>query len=144
LSILRSPQQIDDFGMFAAMRRPLLKNAPYFELTAQRPAGRQQPDRRYVVKDHADSVLSTFKFSTGQEGLTPHVARVRHLRRRTADHWRAADLRVRDKRPDTPREISFSKPEAVVLLLFCQRLRGLQVMLQGRKRFLGEIGQGTL
>ena len=51
---------------------------------------------------------------------------------------------MREERPDAPREISFGEPEAVVLLLFCQRLRGLQVMLQGRKRFLGEIGQGTL
>jgi hypothetical protein len=63
-----------------------------------RPKGRQEgsPIEDYVVEDHADSVLGTFKIPheaiswAKQEGHTPHVARVRHLNKKTQpDHWRA-------------------------------------------------------
>jgi hypothetical protein len=52
-----------------------------------RPKGHQEgsPIEDYVVEDHADSVLGTFKTQheaitwAKQEGHTPHVARVRHM-----------------------------------------------------------------
>ena len=64
-----------------------------------RPKGRPEgnPITDYVVEDHADNVLSTFK--TQKEGLdwakskghAPLVARVRHLNdKKKPDHWRAA------------------------------------------------------
>jgi hypothetical protein len=63
-----------------------------------RPKGRPDgsPIEDYVVEDHADHVLGTFKtqheaidWAKGQ-GHTPHVARVRHLNdKKKADHWRA-------------------------------------------------------
>ena len=64
-----------------------------------RPKGRPEGDPidDYVVEDHADHVLATFK--TQREGIdwanknghTAHVARVRHLNdKKKADHWRAA------------------------------------------------------
>ena len=63
------------------------------------PKGRHEGDpiSDYVVEDHADHVLRTFK--TQQEaidwakenGHSPHVARVRHVNdKKTPDHWRAA------------------------------------------------------
>src|SRR5258708_39880523 len=62
-----------------------------------RPKGRPEgsPIEDYVVEDHADHALGTFKtqheavdWAKGQ-GHTPHVARVRHLSdKKKADHWR--------------------------------------------------------
>ncbi len=64
-----------------------------------RPKGRPEGDRvdDYVVEDHADSVLATFK--TQREAIEwakrerhhPLVARVRHLNdKKRPDHWRSA------------------------------------------------------
>jgi hypothetical protein len=64
-----------------------------------RPKGRPEggPIDDYVVEDHADHVLGTFK--TQHEAVTwalknghaPHVARVRHLNdKKKPDHWRTA------------------------------------------------------
>jgi hypothetical protein len=62
-----------------------------------RPKGRDgSAITHYVVEDHADHVLDTFK--TQQDainwakarGYTPLVARVRHLNdKKRADHWRS-------------------------------------------------------
>lgn len=63
-----------------------------------RPKGRKdgEPITDYVVEDHADSVLATFKTQkeaidwAKHNGHSPHVARVRHLSdKKNADHWRA-------------------------------------------------------
>ena len=63
-----------------------------------RPKGRPEgsPIDDYVVEDHADHVLQTFKTQRDaidwakKNGHTPHVARVRHLNdKKKADHWRA-------------------------------------------------------
>ena len=60
-----------------------------------RPEGSSIDD--YVVEDHADHVLATFK--TQREAIdwakknshSPHVARVRDFNdKKKADHWRAA------------------------------------------------------
>jgi hypothetical protein len=62
-----------------------------------RPKGKTagSPITDYVVEDHADNVLATFK--TQEEaihwartnGHTPHVARVRHLSdKKKPDQWR--------------------------------------------------------
>jgi len=64
-----------------------------------RPKGRPEgsPITDYVVEDHADSVLGTFR--TQREGIdwakskghSPLIARVRHLNdKKRPDHWRAA------------------------------------------------------
>jgi hypothetical protein len=64
-----------------------------------RPKGRPEgsPITDYVVEDHADHALGTFK--TQREAIdwakrnshVPHVARVRHLNdKKRPDHWRAA------------------------------------------------------
>jgi hypothetical protein len=60
-----------------------------------RPEGSHTDD--YVVEDHADHVLGTFKTQheaiewAKKNGHTPHVARVRHLNdKKTPGHWRAA------------------------------------------------------
>jgi hypothetical protein len=64
-----------------------------------RPKGRQEGDPidDYVVEDHADHVLGTFKTQheaiawAKQSGHTPHVARVRHLNKKDQpDYWRTA------------------------------------------------------
>jgi hypothetical protein len=64
-----------------------------------RPKGRPEGDHidDYVVEDHADHVLGTFKTQheaiewSKKNGHTPHVARVRHLNdKKTPGHWRAA------------------------------------------------------
>jgi hypothetical protein len=50
-----------------------------------RPKGRQEgsPIEDYAVEDHAIAWAK-------KEGHTPHVARVRHLNKKTQpDHWRA-------------------------------------------------------
>jgi hypothetical protein len=59
-----------------------------------RPDG--SPIDDYVVEDHADHVLATFKTQheaihwATSNGHIPHVARVRHLNdKKTPDHWRA-------------------------------------------------------
>jgi hypothetical protein len=59
-----------------------------------RPEGSQIDD--YVVEDHADHALGTFKTQreaidwAKNNGQVPHVARVRHLNdKRKPDHWRA-------------------------------------------------------
>jgi hypothetical protein len=59
-----------------------------------RPEGTHIDD--YVVEDHADHALATFKTQgeaidwAKKNGHTPHVARVRHLNdKKKADHWRA-------------------------------------------------------
>lgn len=64
-----------------------------------RPKGRAAGERidDYVVEDHADSILATFK-TQGEaidwakgKGRNPLVARVRHLNdKQKPDHWRAA------------------------------------------------------
>jgi hypothetical protein len=62
-----------------------------------RPKGRKEgePISDFVVEEHANAVLATFK--TQQEAIDwakklghhPHVARVRHLNdRKNPDHWR--------------------------------------------------------
>jgi hypothetical protein len=64
-----------------------------------RPKGR--PDgsaiEGFVVEDHADHVLATFKTQreaidgSTKRGHTPLIARVRHLNeKKKPDHWRAA------------------------------------------------------
>ena len=64
-----------------------------------RPKGLPEGDpvEAYVVEDHADHVLETFKTQhdaiewAKRQGHSPHIARVRHLNdKRKADHWRAA------------------------------------------------------
>lgn len=63
-----------------------------------RPKGRPEGSRidDYVVEDHADRVLGTFKtqreaidWAKGR-GHAPLVARVRHLNDKKPDHWRSA------------------------------------------------------
>ena len=63
-----------------------------------RPKGRPEEDPidDYVVEDHADDVLATFKTQreaiewAKKNGHTAHVARVRHLNdKKKADYWRA-------------------------------------------------------
>jgi hypothetical protein len=56
-----------------------------------------EPIEDYVVGDHADHVLKTFKTQRGaiewakKEGHHPLVARVRHMtNKKNADHWRSA------------------------------------------------------
>ena len=60
-------------------------------------AAEGSPIEDYVVEDHADHVLQTFKTQyeaiewAKKTGHTPHVARVRHLNdKEKPDHWRAA------------------------------------------------------
>ena len=64
-----------------------------------RPKGRPEgsPIDEYVVEDHADHALQTFKTQheaidwAKKNGHFPHVARVRHLNdKKKADYWRAA------------------------------------------------------
>ncbi|MEI8397037.1 MAG: hypothetical protein WCF85_20115 [Rhodospirillaceae bacterium] len=64
-----------------------------------RPKGRPEGTRidDYVVEDHADSVLGTFRTQreaidwAKSKGHNPLVARVRHLNdKKKPDHWRAA------------------------------------------------------
>jgi hypothetical protein len=64
-----------------------------------RPKGRPQGSHidDYVVEDHADHVLQTFKSQreaidrAKSEGYHPLVARVRQLNdKKVPDHWRAA------------------------------------------------------
>jgi hypothetical protein len=64
-----------------------------------RPKGRHHGSHidDYVVVDHADDVLATFKTHeeainwARKNGHDPHVARVRHLNdKKKPDHWRAA------------------------------------------------------
>lgn len=64
-----------------------------------RPKGRPEgsPITDYVVEDHADHVLATFRTQheainwTKTRGHAPLVARVRHLNdKKRPDHWRAA------------------------------------------------------
>jgi hypothetical protein len=63
-----------------------------------RPKGRPDGDPidDYVVEDHADHILATFKTQheaikwARDNGHTAHVARVRHLNdKKKPDHWRA-------------------------------------------------------
>jgi hypothetical protein len=64
-----------------------------------RPKGRKEGDPidDYVVEDHANHVLATFKTQheaiewAKKQGHAPLVARVRHLNDRSAPgHWRSA------------------------------------------------------
>ena len=62
-----------------------------------RPKGRSEgsPIEDFVVEDHADHVLGTFKTQKEEigkkNGHSPLVARVRHLNdKKIPDHWRAA------------------------------------------------------
>jgi hypothetical protein len=64
-----------------------------------RPKGREEGTHvtDYVVEDHVDLVLATFKTQhdaiewAKKNGHTAHVARVRHLNdKKKADHWRKA------------------------------------------------------
>jgi hypothetical protein len=64
-----------------------------------RPKGRQEGTHiaDYVVEDHADHELGTFKTQreaidwAKMKGHSPLVARVRHLNdKKKPDHWRAA------------------------------------------------------
>jgi hypothetical protein len=68
-------------------------------LIKARPKGREEgaPITDYVVEEHADHALQTFK--TQAEAInwakrnchSPHVARVRHLNdKKKQDHWRLA------------------------------------------------------
>jgi hypothetical protein len=63
-----------------------------------RPKGRPEgsPITDYVVEDHADHILATFKTQheaidwARRQGHATHVARVRHLNdKRRPDHWRS-------------------------------------------------------
>ena len=63
-----------------------------------RPKGRPEGSHidDYVVEDHADHSLGTFKTQheaiewAKKNGHSPHVARVRHLNdKKKPDHWRA-------------------------------------------------------
>jgi hypothetical protein len=63
-----------------------------------RPKGKPEgsPIVDYVVEEHADRPLGTFKTQkeaidwAKKNGHSPHVARVRHLNdRKKPDHWRA-------------------------------------------------------
>ena len=63
-----------------------------------RPKGRPEgtPITDYVVEDHAEHALATFRTQreaidwAKRSGHTPHVARVRHLNdKKRPDHWRA-------------------------------------------------------
>jgi hypothetical protein len=63
-----------------------------------RPKGKAEgsPIADYVVEDHANHVLGTFKTQkeaidwAKKNGRSPHVARVRHLNdKKKPDHWRA-------------------------------------------------------
>jgi hypothetical protein len=78
-----------------SVERPFVANV-YIEA---RPRGRREgePIEGYVVEDHADHVLKTFKTQheaiewAKKEGHRPLVARVRHINdKENADHWRAA------------------------------------------------------
>ena len=70
---------------------------PPFTLRQGRRVGAEgSPIDDYVVEDHADHVLATFKTQreaiewAKKNGHTAHVARVRHLNdKKKADHWRA-------------------------------------------------------
>jgi hypothetical protein len=64
-----------------------------------RPKGRSEGDpiTDYVVEDHTDHVLATFKAQheaiawAKSQGHAPHVARVRNLNdKKKPDHWRAS------------------------------------------------------
>jgi hypothetical protein len=64
-----------------------------------RPKGRPEgsPIEDYVVEDHADHPLATFRTQreaidwAKKQGHSPLVARVRHLNnKKIPDHWRAA------------------------------------------------------
>jgi hypothetical protein len=64
-----------------------------------RPKGRPEgnPITDYVVEDHSDHALGTFKTQheaiawAKQKGHAPLVARVRHLNdKKRPDHWRSA------------------------------------------------------
>jgi hypothetical protein len=64
-----------------------------------RPKGRHEGSHidDYVVEDHADHVLGTFKTQreaiewATKQGHAPLVARVRHLNdKKKPDHWRSA------------------------------------------------------
>jgi hypothetical protein len=64
-----------------------------------RPKGRPEgsPIEDYVVEDHADHALATFRTQheaiqwAKAEGHAPLVARVRHLNdKKKPDHWRSA------------------------------------------------------
>jgi hypothetical protein len=64
-----------------------------------RPKGRHEGDPidDYLVEDHADHILATFKSQheaiawAKKNGHMPHVARIRHLNdKKRPDHWRAA------------------------------------------------------
>ena len=63
-----------------------------------RPKGKPEgsPISDYVVEDHADHILGTFRTQkeaidwAKSNGHKPHVARVRHLNdKKRPDHWRA-------------------------------------------------------
>lgn len=61
-----------------------------------RPKGKaaDSPVTDYVVEDHADHILATFRtgdaiYWAKKHGHTPRVARVRHLNdKKKPDHWR--------------------------------------------------------
>jgi hypothetical protein len=63
-----------------------------------RPKGREgSPIDNFVVEDHADHVLGSFKTQreaidwAKENGHSPLVARVRHLSdKKSPDHWRSA------------------------------------------------------
>ena len=68
-----------------------------YRATSQRAPRRRTPIEDYVVEDHKDHVLKTFKTQkeaidwAKKEGHHPLVARVRHENNKTKlDHWRSA------------------------------------------------------
>ena len=74
---------------------PAASNQPASDVPKGRPEG--LPIEDYVIEDHADHVLGTFKTQeeairwAKKEGHSPLVARVRHLNdKKIPDHWRAA------------------------------------------------------
>ena len=87
-------------GLFATdkLRRPAGDVSMATVYIEARPKGRPEGSHLddYVVEDHADHALATFKTQdeavdwAKKNGHTPHVARVRHLNdKKKADHWRA-------------------------------------------------------
>ena len=80
-----------------AQKEGALEMAVVFVEARPKGASQDSPIEDYVVEDHADHVLATFRtqgdaiYWAKRHGHTPHVARVRDLNdKKTPDHWRAA------------------------------------------------------
>lgn len=87
-------------GSLGGRQRRMMKARTMANIYVEaRPKGRPEGTRidDYVVEDHADSVLGTFRTQreaidwAKSKGHNPLVARVRHLNdKKKPDHWRAA------------------------------------------------------